>query len=399
MNLLSQTSYYVKRAGHAGASQLKNQYNYINELGAPYKERFPAVGDLLDYGDFVEYRMEAIPYRTKFRDCLLGNPKDSFKPCFELKQAVTVLENVLTFALGDLATSREHRVPSDYLQKTYWGKYERRLKETQDKINRLLRTKIECLDCGHWDYNHEDFYYLDWLNTAFQQEEIVINNKTYKNPSYILTKLQREHKVIAAITPTSLYHIHGDLHFDNILINPNDPNFSDYKLIDPAGFCEGADIAYDVGKLLHSCHGKYDFLHRMWFELAGLKMGESRGFNIKIWREERPIAVAEGGGGSGSPLYRKEPILTKAEHLLFDSIDNELLSILARIFQQYDGLRDDKTWECRSYLMEALHFCTMLPFHIEKSGKLAVALYCTGVQHLNEWCKNFAPQLIQSDSR
>ena len=174
MNQLSEISYYTKRAGHAGASQLRNQYNYIAELEEPLKNKFPIVRDLWNYEKNVEYRMEAIPYRTKLRDCLLGNPKDSFQPCLEAKDAIKVLNTVLGFALGDLATSKINDVPDDYLEKRYWGKYKLRLKETQDKIKYLQNSKTECLECPHLDYNREDIHYLSRLNKILKEVEAIV---------------------------------------------------------------------------------------------------------------------------------------------------------------------------------------------------------------------------------
>lgn len=385
---MSSTVYYTKRPGHGGIQQLVNQFCYIDGLGPSCNKRFPAVWGKVEYPDFAEYKMESIPYKTKLRDCLLGNPEDSFEPCFGPKEAIAALDNVLTFALGQLATANRHDVPRDYLEKVLWGKYERRLKETLEKIDTLL--KIEY----NWSpstYYYEEHYYLNRLKKMFQEDEIPINNELYKNPQYILNKLKKAKNIHPDLTPNKLYHVHGDLHFDNIHIDPSDEKISEFRLIDPHGFLNGADIAYDIGKILHSCHGKYDFLHRMWFELNSINLGGKEGFNIEIWRNQKHIEVQVGGGGSGSPLYRTEKILDKREHLLFDFIYHELEPIVARILSEDPELRTDKTWKSRSYLMEALHFSTMLPFHIEKSAKLAVALYGTGVQLINEWCKDYFP--------
>ena len=395
MNQLSEITYFTKRAGHAGALQLKNQYDYIAKLEAPLSERFPRVWDWDDLDKDVEYKMETIPYSTKLRDGFLGNPKDSFRPCLGSQDAIKILENVLSFALGDLATSKANDdVPDDYVEKTYWVKYERRLKETQDKIKDLLKLKTDCLKCAYLSYDFQDIYYLNWLDEHLEQEDLVFNNTVFKNPSYILNNLKENSDVKSKLTPSKLYHIHGDLHFDNILFNHEDTSFSEFKLIDPAGFLEGNDIAYDIGKMLHSCHGKYDFLQRMWFTLEPSQIDHKRGYNINIWSRPERWDINIGGGGSGSPIFRTEYILTGRENVCFNFIKSQLKSIVTRIFEQKDELKTDETWELRSYLMEALHFCTMMPFHIDMSAKLALALFGTGVQFLNEWSRKYAPQLL-----
>ena len=60
------------------------------------------------------------------------------------------------------------------------------------------------------------------------------------------------------MVPKSLYQIHGDLHFQNILVGDSSKNFI---LADPRGDKEGSDIFYDMGKLWHSFNGKYDLIH------------------------------------------------------------------------------------------------------------------------------------------
>lgn len=59
-------------------------------------------------------------------------------------------------------------------------------------------------------------------------------------------------------TPQELVMIHGDFHFQNILISDD---YSDFVIADPRGELAGSDIFYDFGKLWHSFDGKYDLIH------------------------------------------------------------------------------------------------------------------------------------------
>ena len=51
----------------------------------------------------------------------------------------------------------------------------------------------------------------------------------------------------------------------------------------------------------------------------------------------------------------------------------------------------DPDWEMRTLFTEAVHFCTLMPFHLRGDGKeeRAIALYLTGVKILNEFCQKY----------
>jgi hypothetical protein len=73
-----------------------------------------------------------------------------------------------------------------------------------------------------------------------------------------------------------LKRIHGDLHFQNILIG-KEP--SDFLLADPRGDLEGLDIYYDLGKLWHSFNGKYDLIHT---DISHTQVLEDKHSNYKL---------------------------------------------------------------------------------------------------------------------
>jgi aminoglycoside phosphotransferase (APT) family kinase protein len=57
-----------------------------------------------------------------------------------------------------------------------------------------------------------------------------------------------------ALNPTRDCHVHGDLHFENVRINPSEANLGLYWLIDPKEFDRG-DYVYDLAKLMTSLTG------------------------------------------------------------------------------------------------------------------------------------------------
>lgn len=71
------------------------------------------------------------------------------------------------------------------------------------------------------------------------------------------------YKRLASMTPAP---IHGDLHFNNILLDAHFPDEPIFVLIDPHGE-EAGDPAYDIGKLLYSCETGYDFVDTGHFDV------------------------------------------------------------------------------------------------------------------------------------
>ncbi|GAI61497.1 unnamed protein product, partial [marine sediment metagenome] len=98
------------------------------------------------------------------------------------------------------------------------------------------------------------------MNRILSYSKIKLNGEIYKNPSNIISTIKKKNDLFE---PEYLYRCHGDLHFANILVSHD----YDFMLVDPRGDLEPWDIAYDIGKLIHSCHGLYDFLHTDQFDL------------------------------------------------------------------------------------------------------------------------------------
>ena len=73
-------------------------------------------------------------------------------------------------------------------------------------------------------------------------------------------------KLTNEMAPKALRMIHGDLHFQNILIDFG--NKRKFVLADPRGELGGSDIYYDLGKLWHSCNALYDFIHTDMFDIS-----------------------------------------------------------------------------------------------------------------------------------
>ena len=174
-----------------------------------------------------------------------------------------------------------------------------------------------------------------------QADEIEINGTLYPGWAASRATIAGLLRQVAATCSTSV--IHGDLCCSNILY---DPRTSLVKFIDPRGafFEEGCtgDPRYDLAKLLHSFHGGYDFILHEMYELTCVA---DRRYELTLLRSDS--------------AREAERLLLR---LLADSVGYPLQDL---------------------FVLEALLFLTMLPFHCD-DGKRQAALYLRGLMLLQE---------------
>lgn len=107
------------------------------------------------------------------------------------------------------------------------------------------------------------------LKQLFPYKTYVINGIIYKNPLYYIDNILEHVKEINKDPEQYNTLLHGDLFFGNMMY---DNVFDQLKLIDPRGSYGDSDIygdiRYDVAKLNHSIHGKYDFIMNDLFTLS-----------------------------------------------------------------------------------------------------------------------------------
>ena len=105
-------------------------------------------------------------------------------------------------------------------------------------------------------------------NDLVNKEKIVINAITYDGVYTLLNKLLPEIESICKDTINYVSIIHGDVAFSNILVSPKSMIF---KLIDPRGNfgidTMYGDYRYDIAKLRHCYHGRYDEIINDLFEI------------------------------------------------------------------------------------------------------------------------------------
>ena len=113
----------------------------------------------------------------------------------------------------------------------------------------------------------------DWdRKDLIEADTIIINNKKYFGVNKLLKKLQPRIDKICDESINYISIIHGDPAFSNILFSPRS---TIYKLIDPRGnFCIDTmygDYRYDIAKLRHCYHGRYDEIINDLFNITNHK--------------------------------------------------------------------------------------------------------------------------------
>lgn len=191
------------------------------------------------------------------------------------------------------------------------------------------------------------------LKEIISQDYIKINNKKYRNMYKVLKDIISNEKLIEILIPKQLNLIHGDLHFQNIFVGPLD-NGKPFIIADPSGEQNGSDIFYDLGKIWHSINGLYDLIHT----------------NLFFLEKEKSIHSYK--------MFFLNNDLTK----IYSDLKNLLLVSLPK----RDFLRNDEYWLLKILFAEAMHFCSVVPFHLAYDGKerKAIALYLRSVILINE---------------
>lgn len=316
----------VKKKGSSeGRAKLINEITWL--LNLP-KELKPYFSEVLEYDIESPEVYFDVPYygSRNLREHI-------FDGHFDADAATKFLENLLDWMFENVYSRKVSDAPDD------WAK--------QKHVRRVLDRLDECSDKS------------EVLRRLIAADKILINGVEYKNIREIFTAINRNEEFLRAVNPAELVMIHGDLHFQNILVyNGNDRGF---MLVDPRGELAGSDLYYDMGKLWHCFHGHYDAVHTDQFRLQ------------LAWDGEMPRADYE---------------LTN-QH--FINVCDELMTKVPALIQKYDPIRRDPRWQLKTLFAETSHFASVATFHIDKTDNhdRATVLYLIGVRLANEFYDRF----------
>ncbi|RYY78949.1 MAG: hypothetical protein EOO69_08855 [Moraxellaceae bacterium] len=177
------------------------------------------------------------------------------------------------------------------------------------------------------------------LQHILDAKTICLNGQTLHGFATLQPWLMQQIKQLS--TNVEIGFVHGDLCFSNILFEPGSGVL---RLIDPRGDFMGSvnqgDPRYDLAKVLHSVHGRYDFIINDLFRL------EQDGLNFEL-------------------SMPQSDYLESVQALLFDKIQAHTTYALDELI-----------------LLESLLFLTMLPLHRDQP-KRQIAFLLTGLKLLN----------------
>lgn len=321
--LVQQVHKVVRKEAYEGREKLIDEITWLLGLPDHLRDKFPKIlsYDVTSYP--VYFEMPHHDYPT-LRRLLIDRVIDG-------KKALGTCTKITDFLFKEVYVLRRTRAKPGYVKNIHLKRITERVQMTRER-SKIMRKIIDA-------------------------EKVKVNGKEYENILHSVERISRDKEILDVLQPKETSMVHGDLHFDNILVNLRDPSDPKFILVDPRGLDYTYHFTYDLGKLWHSFHGLYDFLHEGLFDLKVNVRGKTASIDYSI--NDHP-ALKE---------YKK----------IYNAFPKMLL--------KYPQVSKDKTWLLKTLLSETSHFCSVMPFHLRKDEeeKLATALYAVGVWELNEF--------------
>lgn len=314
-----------KEANGNGREKLINEINWLLSLPDDLKPYFSSVLEYDATSPMVYYNIPYYGSRNLREYIFAGN--------FNSDDAIAFLDRLLRWMFKNVYSRKISDAPTDWV--------------IQRHVNRVLDRLPECCEKS------------DVLKKLINANRLIINGVEYRNVKELYNIILKDKEFLKRVNPKELVMIHGDLHFQNILLSSETD--TGFILVDPRGEHMGADLYYDIGKLLHSFHAKYDFIH-------------SDQFKLKIdVDKEIPVADFE---FTNSYMVK-----------VYDDIYEKFLKMMPL----FDYFKNDPDWMMKAYFAEASHLCSVMTFHIAKSSTpdRISTLYLTGVILINEFFERF----------
>ena len=308
-----------KESEHLNKELIK-EIQFTLDLDDEDKKHFPEV---LEYSlePPVFYEMPFYEIKT-IRNSILDEEINAEK-------SIVIIKNILKYMFEKIFSKNVEDSNLNLLDKTIFSRIKKRQSQLAEEFE-IIRDFVKA-------------------------KKIIIEGKEYMNILEMIEKISSSEEILKRITPKKTHMIHGDFHFDNILIDPKNPD--NFILIDTRGEKEGYDYAYDLGKLWHSFHGMYDMIHKENFELEYELQDET--MVVKKFKLNNNIFI-----DVCNEIYgRKEEFL--------------------KICKEYTNEEDT---ELQILFSEAAHFCALAPFQLLNNGieKYPIGRYLTGVKLMNE---------------
>ena len=309
-----------------GKNKLKNEIIWLNNLNNELKKNFPEVinYNITDKECFF-FDMEYYPYPSLRKMILLNMISND--------EIFKIITKILNFVFNKLYVNIIGSTPDDWILKNH-------ILRVEDRLNFINRNN-------------------DVLKNFIDKEYIVLNGKKYKNINYFINLIKNNKSFLELIKPDQMRLIHGDLHFQNILIKSVE--LQDFILLDPRGELNGSDFYYDMGKLFHSFNGLYDLIHIDYYNISYKFSKEYPEINLKL--------------GDTS-------ILDKYNDIKIWTMDK---------LSEYPLISNDKNWKIKCKFAELMNFSSLFVFHVKNDNieNRAIALYATSIKLIDEFLNDY----------
>ncbi|MEA2036089.1 MAG: NTP transferase domain-containing protein, partial [Nanoarchaeota archaeon] len=334
--LMKKTAYVVRKEAVEGRAKLIDEIKWIRNLPNDLKPYFPEmIGyDTKSKKAWVEFQYYHLPtLRTLLVDKSLS-----------ADTALYLLKIMIDFMFSRIYNKRVSNKTKDYTQKIHLNRIKQRLLMTSQK------SKI--------------------LGKIINSRHIVINGKKFYNIPTIIKLIEEDKSILRKLKPSFTSMVHGDLHFDNFLVDISQMPMVKFILFDPRGIDKKYNYTYDLGKLWHSFNSKYDLIHEGQFKL-GYKFNRGDFIADMSFTDKRLFSV-------------------------YSKIKDEFPKILNSIPE----IKKDKNWLMRTKFSEMSHLCSVMPFHIkyDEKERLAIALYLVGVKLANDFVFEYCRDIAKSEA-
>ncbi len=323
--LIKKVSYVVrKEASDEGKQKLIDEITWIKKLPIEISNYFP---DIISYEINEKkawYEMEYFDLPT-LKNLLLS------KTIHE-KEGVYIIKSLIKLMFDKFYSRKSNAQTKNYVEEVH-------LKRIKERISLMSKKS-------------------DLMKNVLNSKYIFINGEKFFNLPYILERIGKNKRLLNKLEPPFLCMVHGDLHFDNFLVDISQMPMLKIIFLDPRGLDDKYEYCYDLGKLWHSFHGKYDLIHEGKYKLK--------------------YAFKE------TNFYAKVSFTDEYSYLVYENIYQRIKKFLKKSLK-------DKNWEIRTEFSEVAHFCSVMPFHIkgDKKEKTAIALYLTAVKLANKFFKEY----------
>jgi len=373
------TSGTIQKSGSIRRTAVRDQIaflQYVQSAKPRAAELLPAVRSTTSTRSRAVYEMPLYP-ATSLRDVLLRHPGQWSCRALTRSVLVSVIESAF-----DRIYSENIRldVPPSFIRDALFGRFAKRTATTRAILNR--------------DDLPGPRQITRLFRAIFSADEIEIGGRRHLNPARIIQEIAALPEWRERITPPFLAMVHGDLHFDNILVISSEP--MELKLVDPRGgglvpFPPGTgDVARDIGKLLHSGHGEYDLIHAgcIGVDWHGARVSPRGHVSIPALAFQEWITEERHGGASGARIT----VTQRGPEEWRRSISHELGDLIVEEVGKQDKFTaTDSAWLCRARLYEALQFCTVAPFHLEDDPRRSLTFHLRGIELMNDYYALYGP--------